>query len=83
MPASTQDYTYFAGTDTASATGGSMRDPITLARMDAEGLIGGHISTSGGLASRPLGRHSRLSGGSTGVPLPAALRLLIAPSYSD
>ena len=47
MPASVKDYTYAAGTDTATAKGGSMRDPITLADMDADGTIGGHFSTSG------------------------------------
>ncbi|MBN2207711.1 MAG: hypothetical protein JW759_00205 [Candidatus Coatesbacteria bacterium] len=52
MPASTKTYSYDAGTTTASAKGGSMRDPITLANMDADATIGGHISTSGE-ASRP------------------------------
>jgi len=47
MPASVKDYTYAAGTDTATAKGGSMRDPITLANMDVDGTIGGHFSTSG------------------------------------
>jgi len=47
MPATTKTYSYDFGTTTASAKGGSMRDPITLANMDVDATIGGHISTSG------------------------------------
>ncbi len=47
MPASTKAYSYEAGPDAVIAEGGSMRDPITLANLDADGVVGAHFSTSG------------------------------------
>jgi len=47
MPSSAKTFAYDAGSDTGTATGGSMQDPITLADIDGSVELGGHVAVSG------------------------------------